>query len=351
MAFPPTVQPLGAYGEATVYEEAELPEDELRELLNAVRSGKAENTRRAYRSGWRRFEAWCRERHRRFLPANPTTVAAFLATARTLRGGTPSTATVESWRAAIHFVHRARGLPSPARDPGVQEVMDGVRRARGTRQVGKDPLLLEDLQQLVASTGDPAFSSRSRAVRDRAILTLGFAGAFRRSEIVGIEVRHVLTPGRGVLGVFLPSSKGDPEKQGTLATFSPRTAPHEAVCAIQALRSWVDVLVTQGAALGPAAPVFRAVDSGGRVGPKALRPAAVAAVVKAAARRAGFSPEAVQRFAGHSLRSGAATQAAMNGGDLLDVCRLTRHKSLEMARRYIREVEAWTRPTSDVLFR
>jgi integrase len=188
----------------------------------------------------------------------------------------------------------------------------------------KDALLTADLRRMLEPLTDTTID-----VRDRALLLLGFAGAFRRSELVSFNVDDVRVVANG-LEVTLRRSKTDQEGEGRLIGVPYGSNP--ATCPVRAMRAWLDRSEMLDG------PLFRAVDRGGNVGPTRLTAAAVALIVKRHAQRIGLDPA---RFAGHSLRAGFATSAALAGVDALEISRQTGHKSLSMVQRYTRPATIW----------
>jgi len=283
-----------------------------------IEAAKAENSRRAYRSDWRHFEAWCHSHGLACLPATPETVALYL-TALTV-GHKP--ASLQRKLTSISKAHQAAGLPSPAsmQHAVVSETMKGIRRTLGTAQPGKEPLLTADIVEMLDSLDDGLLGCR-----DRALLLMGFAGGFRRSEIVALDVEDISETADG-LTIRVRRSKTDPEAKGvTVALPYGSTA---ATCPVRSYRAWI---AAAGIAAGPA---FRSVDRHGRVGVQGLNAGSVARLIKRAAAAAGLDPA---RYAGHSLRAGFATQAFLNGAAEVSIMRQTRHKSLNTLRKYIRD--------------
>ena len=169
-----------------------------------------------------------------------------------------------------------------------------------------------------------AFTS-AIGTRDRALLLVGFAGAFRRSELVSLDVADVTFGADGLI-VQLRRSKTDQEGEGRKVGLPFGSNP--LTCPVRALRAWLDVAVV---ARGP---IFRAVDRHGNVADVRLTDQSVALVVKRCAKAAGLDSE---KYAGHSLRSGLATAAAMADVSERAIMAQTGHKSLPMVRRYIRD--------------
>ena len=165
---------------------------------------KAANTRRAYRADWRTFEAWCSARGLAALPASGDTVALYLAD-RAAAGLKASS--IGRSLTSIVQAHLGASHASP-RTAAVKAVLQGIRRRHGSAPAQKSPLSLEELRRMVEPLSD-----RPIDVRDRALLLLGFAGALRRSEIVGLDWHH-LTEDRDGLRLRLMRSKTDQEGQG-----------------------------------------------------------------------------------------------------------------------------------------
>ena len=161
--------------------------------------------------------------------------------------------------------------------------------------------------------------------RDRALLLIGFAGGFRRSELAAIDVEHVSETTDGLV-IRIPRSKTDPEGQGSSIALPFSSAA--ATCPVRSYRAW---LAASGITSGP---VFRAIDRHGRLGTGRLDSGSVARILQRAARAAGLD---AKLYAGHSLRAGFATQAYLNGAPELAIMRQTRHQSLDTVRKYIRD--------------
>src|SRR4051795_4795325 len=142
---------------------------------------KAPNTRRAYAADWAHFSAWCAREGLPSLPAPPEGVALYL----TALAATVKVSTLTRRLSALSQAHQCAGYASPTQDVRVRTVMAGIRRAKGTAQVGKRPVLTEDLRRMIAALPDTLWGKRDRA------LLLGFAGAFRRSELVALDAEDL----------------------------------------------------------------------------------------------------------------------------------------------------------------
>lgn len=299
--------------EAAQLEQLRLAHDAAAGYLSKSR---AQNTRRAYRSDWADFQAWCEAHGLASLPALPQTVTCYLAD----RAGSLAVSTLERRVSAISYQHRARKHDSPTSSVLVQDVMAGIRHEHGSAQVGKAPMLVEDLRAIVKLLPeDPA------GRRDRALLLLGFAGAFRRSELVALDVEHLEVVRAGMV-VHIGRSKTDQEGRGHKLGI-PHGSRRE-TCPVRAVQAW---LREAGIESGP---VFRRVYRSGRVGEERLTDRAVALVIQRWAAAAGLDSD---RLAGHSLRAGLCTEAAAAGVEEREIMAQSRHTSVQMVRRYIRD--------------
>ena len=287
-----------------------------------ARQAKAENTLRAYRSDWAQFEEWCSRQGLAPLPAAPATVALYI-TALAEAGRAVST--IRRRLASISAAHQAAGHQSPTQDMQVKTIWAGIRRAKGTAQRQVAPVVTEHLRAIVGALQLDTLAG----LRDRALLLVGFIGAFRRSELVGLNVED-LTPTAEGFVVTLRRSKTDQEGEGETKAI-PYGANAE-TCPARALRAWLDAAgITSG-------PVFRAVNRHGQVSARRLSDRAVALIVKRSVEAVGLD---ASRFSGHSLRAGFATAAARAGASERDIARVTHHKSDRVLRRYIRDAQVF----------
>jgi site-specific recombinase XerD len=291
-----------------------LVSDRAREY---TRQAKAANTRRAYRSDWNDFDVWCTVHHLPSLPASANTVGLYL-TALADQGRKAST--IGRRVSSISQAHQAAGFESPTQTAAVRALLAGIRRTIGTAQTGKAPAVTEDIRAMVAGLPENLLG-----LRDRALLLVGFAGAFRRSELVGLDVSD-LEFNRDGLTITLRRSKTDQEGEGRKVGIPYGSNPE--TCPVRSLRAWLDASAIE------AGPVFRPVNRHGRMQPDRLSDKAVALVVKRRAEAAGLEPA---KYAGHSLRSGLATAAAAAGASERAIMAQTGHRSVNMVRRYIRD--------------
>ena len=289
-------------------------------------------TWRAYESDWKTFGAWCHSVERPALPATPATVALFVA-AQAKLGIAPST--LGRRLAAIRLMHVGARFPSPHDAIEVDEVMRGIRRAWKRPPAQKAPAVDDEIKRMV----DAVEPQTLKGLRDRALLLLGFAGAFRRSELVALDIDHLTAQDEG-LSILIASSKTDQEGRGqTVAIPRVKDSPY---CPVQAVADWlVAAAITAG-------PIFRRLHRGDAVGTSRLTDQSVALVLKALAGKVGLDPS---RYAGHSLRSGFLTSAARNRASIFKMADQSRHKSLDVLRDYVRAGERFEDHAAEGLLR
>lgn len=297
--------------------------DAAREYAEAARSY---NTRRAYRADWMDFQTWCNRRGLTWLPALPETVALYISE----RAGSLKTSSIRRRLSSISQAHQEAGYDTPTAAAGVRQVWKGICNTNGTSQEGKAPAVAAEIVRMLDAVPTSILTSNPRArelliARDRALLLLGFLGAFRRSELVALTTED-LRIGSSGMTVQIRRSKTDQAGEGQQLAILYQ--PDQRHCAIRCVKSWLK------AASIESGPVFRAVDRHGRMGAAALAPHTVARVVKRTARLAGLDEE---RYSGHSLRAGLATSAAAAHADDRAIMRQTRHRDRKTLDKYVRE--------------
>lgn len=282
-----------------------------------VARAKAENTLKAYRTDWADFTTWCDAQGLTAMPAEPGTVVLYLTSL--IRAGRKHS-TLQRRISAISQAHQAARQENPTRSADVKVLMAGIRRTHGTAQEGKAPAVIEDVRLMVRHLPPSLLGDR-----DRALLLVGFAGAFRRSELVSLDVSDVNLTRDGAI-ITLRRSKTDQEGQGRKVGIPYGSRPE--TCPVRALERWLEVSgITEGA-------LFRPINRHGHMQPGRLSDKAVALVVKKYAEAVGLDPA---KYAGHSLRAGLATSAAAAGASERAIMAQTGHRSVNMVRRYIRD--------------
>jgi integrase len=284
-------------------------------VATLIESSISANTRRAYRSDLAHFEACGGQ-----LPANPAVVASYLAA----HADALSVATLIRRIATISKAHEARGLPNPCRSEIVRATLRGIKRTRGISQREAKPLLRDDLFRILYAMGGDM-----KDVRDRALLLVGFAGGFRRSELVGLHCADIERVKQGII-IVLRRSKVDQDGAGRKIGIPYGRTRN---CPVFAVDHWLAVSgIDQG-------PIFRPVDRHGHVAVEQLSGEAVSLVVKERVAAAGIDPTG---YSGHSLRAGFATSAVQAGVSTFKIRAQTGHASDAMLARYVRDGELFS---------
>jgi site-specific recombinase XerD len=309
---------------ADLQDNAELPftaafEDALGLARGLALSSKSDATRKAYASDWKHFAAWCERVGAVAMPAEPHTVAAYLAQ---LQADRKKISTIDRRAAAIAYGHRLKGASPPTAAELVKAVLQGARRRTSVAVERKAPATARAIAAMLKRI--PADTLQGK--RDRALLLIGFAAALRRSEIVALDVTDLERTSDGVF-VHIRRSKTDQTGEGHVVAV-PRGSRLRPV---EALEGWL-------AAAGiDAGPVFRRIRKGGRIEGR-LTDQSVALIVK---RWASAARMDATLFAGHSLRAGFVTSALEAGSDVLKVMDVTRHTAVQTLKGYDRRAKAF----------
>ncbi|NIL77354.1 integrase [Rhodococcus sp. B10] len=363
--------PAGAAGLASTAVEPVIPPAVAKRIARAVESSRSQGTRRTYAAGWRRFAGWCAREGHAALPAHPVIVAAYLLDAADTRAETGdrayAVATFGTWIAAINHQHRTTGHLSPSAHELVTATLSGIRReyaASGDRpRTPRDPLLVDDIKVLIGTARERCRGWADEVLerRDSAILLLGFAGAYRRSELSELVCGDVTVHRHDGLHVRLRKSKTDQEGRGAVKAL-PYTGSHETRPPCAYVR-WIQVVAAFDTGGRPSvirllrkrepfdrhvcrggvpctaarAPLLRAVAKNGNLGATALSGAAIHQTIRRRAEHAGYDPTALAKLGGHSLRAGFVTQGTRNGADGSAIARQTGHASVDSVEVYRRE--------------
>ena len=287
-------------------------------MRHFVEQAHAPNTTIAYAADWNAFVQWCLAAGYPTVDHDaPVAIASYL-TGLAEQGY--SVSTIARRLASLSKQFQLIQREDPTKDPRVRLVWKGIRRTLGVAQQGKAPILIDHLRLMLDTLPD-----NSLGTRDRAILLLGFAGAFRRSELVSLNTEGVTFVPEGVT-IMLRRSKTDQEGKGVKIGIP--FGLRDETCPVRALRDWLTHIE------GCPGPLFRAVDRHGRVKFGRLSDKAIALVIKRSADAAGLDPSI---YSGHSLRAGLATQAAINKVSDRAIMQQTRHRSRAMLDRYVRD--------------
>src|SRR5690348_10240218 len=311
-----TLMPLpGPATSLATLDAATLAPGELAAALRFAAAAKAAHTRRAYAADWADFCRWAASRGAEDpLPCPPGLLCGYLAA---LADTGRQASTIARRAAAIAHHHRAAGFDPPTANPAVRAVLRGIRHTHGTAPAGKTPATADLIARMLTACPDTLIGRR-----DRALIAVGFAGAFRRSELLALAVADLTAMPDG-LRVLIRRSKTDPAAQGQEIAIPRGTNLRP----VETLQAWL------AAAAISDGPLFRPVGKGGTVGPFPLGADGFVRALKRRAAAAGLDPAGV---AGHSLRAGFLTSAAEAGADALKMAEVSRHKSLDTLRRYVR---------------
>jgi len=290
-------------------------------LLN-LQSSKANNTLRAYKSDFNDFSLFCVKNGFKSLPSDPKVVSLYLTY---LSSKDAKMSTLKRRLVSIGVIHKLKGHYLDTKHPSIIENILGIKRRKGSIQLSKKPLLINDLKELINAI-DKQKKEEIKKFRDRSIILIGFSGGFRRNEIVSLDYEDLDFVTEG-LKINLRRSKTDQFGEGFK-----KALPYfdsSQYCPVVSLKKWIEVSkITSG-------PVFRRFTKGSRLSNNRLTDQTVALLIKEYLKLAGIDSK---NYSGHSLRSGFATSAAESGAEERNIMAMTGHKSTEMVRRYIKEV-------------
>ncbi len=289
----------------------DLPE----QVRTYVRDAVSENTRRAYRTDLEHFTNWGGT-----IPCEPEMVATYIADYADIL----AVSTLKRRLAAISVGHEARGYPSSTSSKIVKATMRGIQRTKSTAQRQAKPLLVEDLMRIMAMLGDSP-----KDTRDKALLLIGFAGGFRRSELVAINCSDIELVRQGMT-ITIRRSKTDQTGEGRTIGIPFARGRY---CPVKTFETWRDMAgISKG-------PLFRPVTRHDKIDTARLSGEAVSIIVKKRIAAIGHDPAS---YSGHSLRAGLATSAAMAGLSTISIRQQTGHASEATLAQYIRQGELFT---------
>ncbi len=198
--------------------------------------------------------------------------------------------------AALTYHYKEKEIENPLENVKIKKIMQGIKRDKGVAVKQMKPLLTNDLLKIIYSMPE----GKLKSIRDKAILLIGFAGAFRRSELAGLNIDDLEFTEEGVK-INLRKSKTDQEGKGYIKAIA--YGSNQITCPVIALQEWIEAAQIKGGAL------FYSMDRHGNIKQR-IKPQGIALVVKEHASEAGFNAD---DYAGHSLRAGFATQASQSG--------------------------------------
>ena len=289
-------------------------------LLN-LKSSKANNTVRAYKSDFNDFGLFCAKNGFKSLPTEPKIISLYLTYLSTKN---IKMSTLKRRLVSISVIHRLKGHYVDTKHPSIIENIMGIKRRKGSIQRGKKPILINNLKTII-NVIDEYNKEEIKRLRDRSIILIGFSGGFRRNEIVSIDYDDLDFVQEG-LKMNVRRSKTDQFGEGFV-----KALPYfnnQLYCPVVSLKDWLNISkIASG-------PVFRRFNKGSSLSEKRLTDQSVALLIKEYLNLAGIDSK---NYSGHSLRSGFATSAAESGAEERNIMAMTGHKSTEMVRRYIKE--------------
>lgn len=320
---------------------------EMKELaaltMQVSKNAKSPNTLNGYASDWEDFDTWCRQKRLQSLPASPQVVAAYLSDRATNSWRGPSgrlkkiteklplklpTLLHRLW--GIKYKHKEHGYQFDTGCREIENVVSSLRRQNIAKEERKDPLLLSDIRGMVEN-----LPNTLTGIRDKALLLVGFVSAMRRSKIAALAIRNLKFVEEGI-EIYLNWSKTGARDLVIPYGSNPMTCP------VRALKVWLTKAnITEGA-------IFRSINKHGHINNQPLTGAAIALIVKRNQYVQNKISEAVEKgeyvlsYAGHSLRAGFCTTAAIQGVPEHLIMAQAGHKKSDTTKKYIRIANKWT---------
>ena len=277
------------------------------ETLKNLKTSKAINTLRAYKADYKDFSSFCIKHGFKSMPTEPKIVTLYL----THLSQTSKFSTLKRRLASISVIHKLSGQYIDTKHPMITENLMGIKRIKGSYQKAKKPILINDLKSIVNVINND--KNEKRRTKNKALILVGFAGGFRRSELVSIHFEDIDFVSEGVK-IFIKRSKTDQSGEGMtkgIPYFS-----NSDYCPVISLKNWLEKSEIKSG------KIFDMSDK------------SVALKIKKYTASAGLDSN---KYSGHSLRSGFATSAAELGAEERSIMAMTGHKTSQMVRRYIQE--------------
>ena len=290
------------------------------DTLDNLRSSKATNTLRAYKSDFKDFVVFCTKHGFNSMPSDPKIVSLYL----THLSSNSKISTIRRRLVSIGVIHKLKGHYLDTKHPIIIENLMGIKRKKGSMQLGKKPILINHLKQII-NVIDKQKVDEIKKIRNRTLILVGFSGGFRRTEIISIDHEDIDFVEEGVK-INLKRSKTDQFGEGLV-----KGIPYfnnEKYCPVTSLKNWIHLSKIK------TGPIFRRFVKGSILTDHRLTDQSVVLIIKEYLKLAGIENK---NFSGHSLRSGFATVAAESGADERSIMAMTGHKTTQMVRRYIKE--------------
>ena len=291
------------------------------ETLKNLKNSKAINTVRAYKSDFKDFGLFCVKNGFKNLPTDPKIVSLYLTYLSTKN---VKISTIKRRLVSIGVIHKTKGYYLDTKHPVIIENLMGIKRRKGVNQRGKKPILINELKQII-DVINKENAPEIKKMRNKTLLLIGFAGGFRRNELISLNIEDIEFVFEGVK-ITLNKSKTDQFGEGFV-----KAIPHfqnSLYCPVTCLKRWINFSKIETGAL------FTRFSKGSKITNLRLTDQSVALIIKEYLLKAGIDNK---NYSGHSLRSGFATSAAEAGAEERSIMAITGHKSTEMVRRYIKE--------------
>ena len=235
-------------------------------LLN-LKSSKANNTVRAYKSDFNDFGLFCAKNGFKSLPTEPKIISLYLTYLSTKN---IKMSTLKRRLVSISVIHRLKGHYIDTKHPSIIENIMGIKRRKGSIQRGKKPILINILKKII-NVIDEQKKEDIKKFRDRSIILIGFSGGFRRNEIVSLDYDDLDFVSEG-LKINIKRSKTDQFGVG-----SKKALPYfdnYQYCPVVSLKNWIDITKINSGAL------FRRFSKGSKLTDKRLTDQTVALLIK-----------------------------------------------------------------------
>ncbi len=278
------------------------------QTLDNLKLSKSKNTIRAYKSDFNDYVAFCIKHNMKSIPSDPKIISLYL----THLSKKSKFSTLKRRLASINMMHKYKGHYLDTKHPIIVENLIGIKRQIGVYQKAKKPLLFNEIKIMIKQINESKINKQKK-LRDKALILIGFAGGFRRSELVAIKEEDIEFVKEGVK-IFVKKSKSDQSGEGMIKAIP--SFKYKEYCPVESLRLWM--FENRNDLIFP------------------ISDKNVALIIKKHAMNAGFDEK---KYAGHSLRSGFATSTAESGASERNIMAMTGHKSVDMVRRYIKEAD------------
>lgn len=305
-------------------------------------NSRTQSTWRVYETDWKMYVAWCGKHGRHVFPSVADTADTAGYVTESIRlyitdlaemGRAASTLTKKLSSISVGYAHAGvKAHRQIVWAEQVTSVLSGIRRRQaeaGRVRRKKKALRTKDLRKMFAG-----FTAEPLDVRDRALILTLYAGAFRRSEVAGLDVADFTVVDDG-LEVALARSKTDQTGEGKT-----KGLPYGAQLATCPVRSWLAWRRVYGVTDGPA---FPSMNQWGHVKlnldgtPHRMDGRDVAEMVKRRAKAADLPGD----WGGHSGRRGFATEAYANDSPEVEIMQQGGWRSTGVMRGYRDEAGIW----------